>query len=101
MKRFSIAYFGPLLVLALAGSAIAQDAAGLPLPSQPDPIGGSANYLMQLGPYGALAWGAWVLRGLMDAVKGGLNFNVTHKHEFTADGVEALEKLLEQMRAKK
>ena len=48
---------GPALLLAsMVSQALAQTGAGA------DPAGGlSADYLLTLGPYGALVWGAYLL----------------------------------------
>lgn len=85
---------GPLLILASCGVAFAQDmgidqSVAMPTGQQDFP-----NYLMQIGPYGALVWGAWALRGMMENLKGGMNINITHKHEFTETGIDAIEKLI-------
>jgi len=85
---------GPLLILASCGAAFAQDVvtgqpSAMPAGQQDFP-----NYLMQIGPYGALVWGAWALRGLMETLKGGMQISITHKHEFTEAGIDAIEKLV-------
>jgi hypothetical protein len=86
---------GPMLLLASCGAAIAQDPQMLPGATV---VGNqfetqTTDYIMQLGPYGALVWGAWALRGLMEALKGGIQISIVHKHEFTDAGIEAIERM--------
>ena len=45
-----------LLLASLAGNALAQSAAGVDPGGQP-----TLDYLLTLGPYGALVWGAYLL----------------------------------------
>lgn len=49
---------GPVLVLASCAAAFAQDHVVTPLTG---PGGLSLDYLLSLGPYGALVWGAYLL----------------------------------------
>lgn len=58
MSRWFLAV-GPALILASCAFAFAQDpAAGAP--SSPDSMPG-ADFLLSMGPYGALVWGAYLL----------------------------------------
>ncbi len=58
MKRLLL-WLGPALILASCAVAFAQDGSGAPA----GPAGGapSLDYLLSLGPYGALVWGAYLL----------------------------------------
>lgn len=62
-RRFGLA-LGPLLMLLSSAAALAQD--GGPVVSQQD-AGTLTDVVRELGPFGALAWGAYLLGG---AVKG-------------------------------
>ncbi|MFZ5480163.1 MAG: hypothetical protein ACOZNI_25595 [Myxococcota bacterium] len=50
---------GPALLLASCAVAFAQDGAGVP--AVPGGTAPSLDYLLSLGPYGALVWGAYLL----------------------------------------
>lgn len=94
-KLMWYAPLGPMLLLASCGAAIAQDPQMVPGSTV---AGGqfeaqTTDYIMQLGPYGALVWGAWALRGLMEALKGGIQISIVHKHEVTDAGIEAIERI--------
>ena len=59
MKRVLL-LLGPALLLVSCIGAFAAD--GLPVPMPPAPGGmPSMDYLLTLGPYGALVWGAFLL----------------------------------------
>lgn len=47
---------GPALILASCAVAFAQDGAAPSVPAVP-----GSDYLLSLGPYGALVWGAYLL----------------------------------------
>lgn len=100
MRRY-LRYFmryaplGPIMLLVSCATALAQDPGGPH--TQMDDSQVSA-YIMQMGPYGALVWGAWALRGLMETLKGGIQISITHKHEMTDAGIEAIEKVAEGWR---
>ena len=58
MSRWFLA-IGPSLVLVSCAVAFAQDAGGMPGTA---PSGmPSADFLLSMGPYGALVWGAYLL----------------------------------------
>lgn len=88
----------PLLVLAGCALAAAQDAAGVVVPSVPLPGAAasrgmeSVDYLLGLGPIGALVWGAWLLGK-------GVTITITHKHEFTDETLERVEKVFAARRS--
>lgn len=50
---------GPALILASCAVAFAQDGAAPAVPAVPAVPG--SDYLLSLGPYGALVWGAYLL----------------------------------------
>jgi hypothetical protein len=50
---------GPALLLVSCAAAFAQDGAGLP--AVPGGTAPSLDYLLSVGPYGALVWGAYLL----------------------------------------
>lgn len=57
MRRLSL-LLGPLLLLASGvASAVAGDAASVPPPATTPTL----DYLLTLGPYGALVWGAYLI----------------------------------------
>ncbi len=70
---------GPALVLASCAMAFAQD--GAAVPAVP---GASLDYLLSLGPYGALVWGAYLL---------GQGVKVTIQVELSDHDRELVEKL--------
>ena len=70
---------GPALILASCAVAFAQDGAGVPGGSAP-----SLDYLLSLGPYGALVWGAYLL---------GKGVKVTIQVELSEHDRELIEKL--------
>ena len=60
MNRWFLAA-GPLLVLVSCALAFAQDGgAALPVVAAPNSMP-STDFLLSLGPYGALVWGAYLL----------------------------------------
>lgn len=53
---------GPALLLASCAVALAQDPASVVAPVVSSPTGmPSADFLLSMGPYGALVWGAYLL----------------------------------------
>ncbi len=66
MRRLSL-LLGPLLLLASGvASAVAGDAAAVPPPATTPTL----DYLLTLGPYGALVWGAYLIgRGVKITVQ--------------------------------
>ncbi len=80
MRRLSL-LLGPLLLLAAGvASALAGDAATAPPPA-PAP---TMDYLLTLGPYGALVWGAYLV---------GRGMKVTIQIELSEHDRELIEKL--------
>ena len=82
MSRWMIV-LGPALVLVSCAVAFAQDAVG------PAAVGGpsampSADFLLSLGPYGALVWGAYLL---------GKGVKITIQVELSEHDRELIEKL--------
>lgn len=57
MSRWFLAV-GPVLILATCAAAFAQD--GSPAPAAASSMPGS-DFLLSMGPYGALVWGAYLL----------------------------------------
>ncbi len=75
---------GPALVLASCALAFAQDGGG-GVPSVPGPSSmPSADFLLSMGPYGALVWGAYLL---------GKGVKVTVQIELSERDREIMEKL--------
>jgi len=62
MKR-ALLLLGPALLLLSCLGAFAADETPIPAPTPPAVPGGtpSLDYLLTLGPYGALVWGAYLL----------------------------------------
>ncbi len=59
---------GPALVLCSCALAFAQDASGASSVATPSTFG--ADFLLSMGPYGALVWGAYLLgRGVKVTVQ--------------------------------
>jgi hypothetical protein len=79
---------GPLLVLVSCAVAFAQDAGGMPgaVPSAMP----SADFLLSMGPYGALVWGAYLL---------GKGLKITIQVELSERDREILEKLKRDARS--
>ena len=73
---------GPALLLASCAVAFAQDGAGVP--SVPGGSAPSLDYLLSLGPYGALVWGAYLL---------GKGVKITIQVELSEHDRELIEKL--------
>ena len=73
---------GPALLLASCAVAFAQDGAGVP--AVPGGSAPSLDYLLSLGPYGALVWGAYLL---------GKGVKVTIQVELSERDRELLEKV--------
>jgi hypothetical protein len=73
---------GPALLLASCAVAFAQDGAGVP--AVPGGSAPSLDYLLSLGPYGALVWGAYLL---------GKGVKVTIQVELSDHDRELIEKL--------
>ncbi len=73
---------GPALLLASCAVAFAQDGAGVP--AMPGGSAPSLDYLLSLGPYGALVWGAYLL---------GKGVKVTIQVELSEHDRELIEKL--------
>lgn len=70
---------GPALILASCAVAFAQDGAAPVSPAMP-----GSDYLLSLGPYGALVWGAYLL---------GKGVRVTVQVELSDRDREILEKI--------
>ena len=82
MKR-AMLLVGPALLLVSCLGAFAAD--GLPVPAPPAPSGmRSMDYLLTLGPYGALVWGAYLL---------GKGVKITIQVELSEHDRELIEKL--------
>lgn len=81
MKRWLLA-LGPLLVLVSCAVAFAQDAGGMP-GATPSALP-SPDFLLSMGPYGALVWGAYLL---------GKGVKVTIQVELSEHDRELIEKL--------
>jgi hypothetical protein len=73
---------GPALLLASCAVAFAQDGTGVP--AVPGGSAPSLDYLLSLGPYGALVWGAYLL---------GKGVKVTIQVELSDHDRELIEKL--------
>ena len=73
---------GPALLLVSCAVAFAQDGAGVP--AMPGGSAPSLGYLLSLGPYGALVWGAYLL---------GKGVKVTIQVELSDHDREVIEKL--------
>lgn len=94
MGKLWLVYLGPVLIVMLAGSALAQDVLNVTSPPHSGTPDAGMNYLLQFGPYGVFAWAAWMMRGILETVKTGIQISIIHKHEFTQEGIEAAEKLI-------
>jgi hypothetical protein len=73
---------GPALLLASCAMAFAQD--GAAVPAVPGASAPSLDYLLSLGPYGALVWGAYLL---------GKGVKITIQVELSEYDRELIEKL--------
>lgn len=81
MSRWFLA-FGPTILLVSCAVALGQDGTALPL--SPGASTPSLDYVLSLGPYGALVWGAYLL---------GKGVKITVQVELSERDRELLEKL--------
>ena len=82
MSRWMLA-IGPALVLVSCAVAVAQDA-GVPAVGGAPSSMPSADFLLSMGPYGALVWGAYLL---------GKGVKITIQVELSEHDRELIEKL--------
>ncbi len=76
-------WLGPALLLASSAVAFAQDGGAAPSVAAPSSMP-SADFLLSMGPYGALVWGAYLL---------GKGVKVTVQIELSDRDREIIEKL--------